>query len=91
MDFRFIKSKKQIINTEIRNYEIRVNILNFLIYQIRFDILNAVSTINQYNINSDQSHWSVLENIFTYLKESSNRGITFRGSNYKLVGYSDSD
>jgi hypothetical protein len=56
VDLRIIKSKKQIINTEIRNYEIRVNALNFLTYQTRPDILNAISTINQHNINPNQSY-----------------------------------
>jgi hypothetical protein len=32
-----------------------------------------------------------LEDIFAYLKELSNKGITFRGGNCKLVEYSDSD
>jgi hypothetical protein len=56
IDFRIIKFKKQAINAEIRNYEARVNILNFLIYQTRSDISNAISIVDQYNINSDQSH-----------------------------------
>jgi hypothetical protein len=56
MNLRIIKSKEQIINTKIRNYEIRVNTLNFLIYQTKPDISNAVSTVNQHNINPDQSH-----------------------------------
>jgi hypothetical protein len=30
VDLRLIKSKKQAINAEIRNYKVRVNILNFL-------------------------------------------------------------
>jgi hypothetical protein len=32
-----------------------------------------------------------LEDIFAYLKKLSNKGIIFRGGNYKLVGYSDFD
>jgi hypothetical protein len=32
IDLRIIKFKKQTINTEIRNYEARVNTLNFLTY-----------------------------------------------------------
>jgi hypothetical protein len=32
-----------------------------------------------------------LENIFIYLKKSSNKGIIFRKDNCKLVGYSDFD
>jgi hypothetical protein len=67
VDLRFVKFKKQIINAKIRNYEIRVNALNSLICQIRPDILNAISTVNQHNINSDQSHWNALEDIFIYL------------------------
>jgi hypothetical protein len=46
MDLRIIKFKKQAINTEIRNYEIRVDALNFLIYQTRPDISNAISIID---------------------------------------------
>jgi hypothetical protein len=46
MDFRFIKFKEEVINVEIRNYEVRVNVLNFLIYQIKLDISNAVSIVD---------------------------------------------
>jgi hypothetical protein len=91
VNLRIIKSKKQATNTEIRNYEARVNTLNFLIYQIRPDISNAVSIINQHNINPDQSHWNALKNIFAYLKKLSNKDIIFRKGNCKLIGYSDSD
>jgi hypothetical protein len=38
MNLRFVKFKEQIINIEIRNYKIRVNALNFLIYQIKSNI-----------------------------------------------------
>jgi hypothetical protein len=53
IDFRLVKNKKQTINIEIRNYKIRINALNFLIYEIKFNILHAVSIINQYNTDSD--------------------------------------
>jgi hypothetical protein len=56
INLRIIKSKKQIINTEIRNYEARVDTLNFLIYQTKPDISNAISIVDQYNINPNQSH-----------------------------------
>jgi hypothetical protein len=56
INLRIIKSKKQIINTEIRNYEARVDTLNFLIYQTKPDISKAISIVDQYNINPNQSH-----------------------------------
>jgi hypothetical protein len=37
IDLRFVKFKEQAINTEIRNFEIRVNVLNFLILEICVD------------------------------------------------------
>jgi hypothetical protein len=41
--------------------------------------------------NSNESHWEILQRIFSYLKRTSNKDLIYKRSAESLIGYTDAD
>jgi hypothetical protein len=41
--------------------------------------------------NPNESHWEVLQRVFSYLKGTSNKGLIYKRSAEGLIGYIDAD
>ena len=66
----------------------------FLLYLCasRLDIMLSVGICAQFQAAPKESHYVAVKRIFRYLAHTPNFGLWYpRGSNFKLVGYSDSD
>ena len=72
-------------------YQSAVSSLMYVMLDIRFDIIFAVSIINRYAFNSNDTHWKIVKRIFRYLRQSLDLRLTFSESLQSLVDYIDVD
>ena len=56
------------------------------------DLAYTVSTLSQFSLNPNQTHWNTVKYIFWYLKNIIKTGITYRNSDeLEIEIYSDAD
>ncbi|KAL4382962.1 hypothetical protein GQ457_15G015010 [Hibiscus cannabinus] len=57
----------------------------------RLDITQAVGVVSRYMANPGRKHWSVVKRILRYIKSSLDVASCYRGSDFLISGYVDSD
>lgn len=72
-------------------YNTLVGKLMFLAVATRPDIAYSVGALTRFMTKPTTTHWQAAKGIVRYLAATSDKGITFRGSDTKLSGFCDAD
>ncbi|GBM98011.1 Retrovirus-related Pol polyprotein from transposon TNT 1-94 [Araneus ventricosus] len=72
-------------------YRSLIGSLMYLAICTRPDICHTVSYLSQFNENPGMPHWTAAKRVLKYLKDTKNRGLTFRPTKKPLVGYADAE
>ena len=72
-------------------YQSAVDSFMYVMLDIRFDIIFAVSIISRYVFNLNDTHWKIVKRIFRYLRHSLDLRLTFSESLQSFVDYIDVD
>ena len=70
-------------------YREAVGSLLYLAGGTRPDISYAANMVSRNSQNPTEEDWKEIKRIFRYIKGTSNLGLTFNGTNDKLIGFSD--
>ncbi len=62
------------------NYQSTINLLMYVMLNIKFDIIYLIFVINWYAVNSIQTHWQTIKWIFRYLREIYQMKLIFQNS-----------
>ncbi|XP_031265613.1 secreted RxLR effector protein 161-like [Pistacia vera] len=72
-------------------YASTVGSLMYAMLCTRPDITYAVSITSKYQSKPGEKHWSAVKTIFKYLRMTKDLILSYRGSELKIQGYSESD
>ncbi|KAL4376081.1 hypothetical protein GQ457_02G039440 [Hibiscus cannabinus] len=72
-------------------YASAVGSLMFAMICTRPDIAQAVGVVSRYMVNPGREHWNAVKRILRYIKGSLNVALCYRGSDFLISGYVDSD
>ena len=65
--------------------------LMFVMIYTRPDIAQAVGAVSRYMANPGGEHWIVVKRILRYIRGTSDVALCYRGSEFTISGYADSD
>lgn len=85
------KHEGEELDKETYPYGTLVGKLMFLAVATRPDIAYSVGTLARFISSPNLTHWQAAKGVVRYLASTTNRGITFRGSDLTLTGYCDAD
>ena len=74
-----------------REYAQIIQSLEFLTNYTRSDIAYAVNKLSRYTSNPDESHWTALKVVLSYLKGTIAYGLYYKGFSSILEGYLDAN
>ncbi len=73
------------------NYQSAINLLMYIMLNIKFDIICFIFVINWYIVNLIQTHWQTVKRIFRYLREIYQIKLMFQKSLKRLKEYTNFD
>jgi hypothetical protein len=76
---------------EIRAYQQVVGSIMYAMTSTRPDLAFTMSRLSKFNANPNYDHQDAAKHALRYLRKTTEVGITYGGSNVKVLGYSDSD
>ena len=85
------KTEGETLDKEKFPYGTLVGKLMFLTVATRPDIAFSVGTLARFISEPTVTHWQAAKGVIRYLSHTSDKGITFRGSDLTLKGYCDAD
>lgn len=88
---KLTKNEGEKLDKEKFPYGTLIGKLMFLTVSTRPDLSYSVGTLARFISEPTVTHWQAAKGIIRYLALTKNRGITFRGSDLTLTGYSDAD
>jgi hypothetical protein len=74
-----------------QNYQSVVGSLMWIMLGTRPDLAFTVATLSKFNATPSRQHEAAAKHVLRYLRNTSNCGITFNGSDGPPIGFSDSD
>ena len=76
-----------------RRYQSKVGALNYAMVVTRPDIAEAVGVVSRFSANPTETHMKAVDDIYAYLKDTSNLGLHFRKNcaDQELHAYVDAD
>ena len=80
--------------SDIKNYQSALGSLMYAMTQTRPDLAFAISVLSRFSHNPSPEHWKAMQRVLRYLQGTKTLGITYKGTNTKLLnlhGYSDAD
>ena len=72
-------------------YASAVGSLMYAMICTRPDIAHAIGMVSRFMANPGQEHWNAVKRILRYIKGTSSAALCYRGSQYVVRGYVDSD
>ena len=72
-------------------YASAVGSLMFAMICTRLDIAQAVGAVSRFMANPGKEHWNAVKRILRYLKGTLGVTLCYRGSDFVVKGYVDSD
>ena len=72
-------------------YSLVIGSLMYAMICTQPDISHAISVVNKYMSNLGMEHWYVVKWILKYLRGTTSNSSCFRGSNFYLSGFVDSN
>jgi hypothetical protein len=73
------------------SYQSAINLLMYVMLNIKSDIVYFIFVINRYAVNSTQTHWQTVKRIFRYLREIYQMKLVFQKQLRQLQNYTNFD